>query len=216
MLRLTLGDPGRPVERVLAIGCHADDIEIGCGGTLLTLTRASAGVEVTWLVLAASGVREDEARASASAFLRDAGQADVRVHGFRESFLPSQLADVKEVFETLKDVAPDVVFTHSRHDLHQDHRVACELTWNTFRDHVILEYEIPKYDGDFGTPNLYVPLTDVVVDTKVGWLIEFFESQAGKHWFDAELFRSVMRLRGAECGTRHAEGFTARKLTLRT
>ena len=160
MLGFSLEALARPIERVLAIGCHADDIEIGCGGTLLALTRDRPGLAVTWVVLAAPGHRAAEAHASAQALLREAGTPDVRVHEFRDGFLPYVGGEVKEVFEKLKEVRPDLVFTHTRHDLHQDHRLACELTWNTFRDHLILEYEIPKYDGDLGSPNVFVPLEE--------------------------------------------------------
>ena len=211
MLGLSL-DNG--LERILAIGCHADDIEIGCGGTILTLTRALPGVHVTWLVLTGEGVRSEEARASAEAFLAAAGEADVRIHTLRESFLPYVGGAVKEAFESLKDVRPDVIFTHARDDLHQDHRLACELTWNTFRDHLVLEYEIPKYDGDIGQRNVFVPLTDDIVDEKLELLYRHFASQADKHWFDDELFRGLLRLRGMECATRYAEAFTCRKLRL--
>jgi LmbE family N-acetylglucosaminyl deacetylase len=198
---------------VLAIGSHADDIEIGCGGTLLALTR-SRPLHVTWVVIAASGSRADEARQSASAFLVDATQADVRVLEFRESFLPYVGGDVKEAFETFKDVEPDLILTHTRYDLHQDHRLACELTWNTFRNHLILEYEIPKFDGDIGVPNVFVPLEGELVDVKVQLISKHFQSQAAKHWFDEELLRALMRLRGMECATRYAEAFTCRKLSL--
>jgi LmbE family N-acetylglucosaminyl deacetylase len=214
MLGLSLKALARPIERVLAIGCHADDIEIGCGGTLMALTRASPGLTVTWVVLAAPGERAGEARASAQAFLEAAGDSDVRVHEFRDGFLPYVGGEVKEVFEGLKDVRPDLVFTHTRHDLHQDHRLACELAWNTFRDHLILEYEIPKYDGDLGSPNVFVPLDESLVEEKLRVLRDHYASQSGKHWFDDELFRGLMRLRGMESATRYAEAFTCRKLTL--
>lgn len=214
MLRLSLSSTSPPIDRVLAIGCHADDIEIGCGGTLLHLIRSHPGLHVTWVVLAASGMRGEEARASAAAFLRDAAGADVRVYDFRESFLPWTGAEVKDMIEGLKPSAPDVVFTHLRNDLHQDHRLVCELTWNTFRDHVILEYEIPKYDGDLGHPNVFVPLDRTVLDEKVDLIRTHFTSQEDKHWFDDELFRSVARLRGMESATRYAEAFVARKLAV--
>ena len=214
MLRLNLATAEPPVRRVLALGCHADDIEIGCGGTLLQLARSIADLHVTWVVLAASGVRADEARASAAAFLQNVSTADVQIHDFRESFLPSQAAEVKELFEGLKPVEPDLVLTHTRDDLHQDHRLACELTWNTFRDHLILEYEVPKYDGDLGRPNVFVPLLRDIVDEKVRLILEHFKSQAGKHWFDEEIFRSIARIRGVESATAHAEAFTGRKLRL--
>jgi LmbE family N-acetylglucosaminyl deacetylase len=212
MLELSLSDPG--IERILAVGCHADDIEIGCGGTLLALTRARPEVQVTWVVLTGSDERTREATASASAFLDAAERADVRVLGFRESFLPHQGSEVKEAFEGLKSTDPHLIFTHGRDDLHQDHRFACELTWNTFRDHLILEYEIPKYDGDLGAPNVFVPLDEPVVAEKVRLIGEHFGSQSGKHWFDEELFRSLLRIRGMEAATRYAEAFTCRKLRL--
>jgi LmbE family N-acetylglucosaminyl deacetylase len=212
MLELSLTT--RPVERVLAIGCHADDIEIGCGGTIRALTQSRPRLTVTWVVLAASGERAHEARAGAEAFLADAEVRDVRVHDFRDGFLPYSGGEVKAIFEALKSVAPDVVFTHTRHDLHQDHRLACELTWNTFRDHLVLEYEIPKYDGDLGQPNVFVPLSESQVDEKLGLIRDTYPSQAGRHWFDEELLRSLLRLRGMECATRYAEAFMCRKLVL--
>ena len=215
MHRLSLASADAPIDRVLAIGCHADDIEIGCGGTLLALTRASPGIHVTWVVLAAPGVRGEEARSAADAFLSGVGSATVHVHAFRDGFLPYVGGEVKEVFEGLKDVRPDLVLTHTRTDLHQDHRLACELTWNTFRDQLILEYEVPKYDGDLGSPNVFVPLDESLVDEKLRLLHTHYASQHGKHWFEDELFRGLMRLRGMESATRYAEAFTCRKLPLR-
>jgi LmbE family N-acetylglucosaminyl deacetylase len=214
MLDFSLATAAPAIKRVLAIGCHADDLEIGCGGTILTLTRMRPGLDVTWVVLAASGARAGEANASAEQFLAGAGATDVRIHDFRDGFLPYVGGAVKEIFEGLKDAEPDLVLTHTRHDLHQDHRLACELTWNTFRDHLILEYEIPKYDGDLGTPNVFVPLDDELVDLKLRLVRSGFPSQGGKHWFDDELLRSIMRLRGMECAARYAEAFTCRKLRL--
>jgi LmbE family N-acetylglucosaminyl deacetylase len=201
-----------PGERVLAIGCHADDIEIGCGATILSLLRETPGLAVTWVVLAASSERAEEARASANAFLAGAGDVDVQVHGFRDGFLPYVGGEVKEVFESLKDVRPDLVLTHTRDDLHQDHRLACELTWNTFRQHLILEYEVPKYDGDLGAPNVFVALDEGAVEAKLRLLREHYATQSSKHWFDDELFRGLMRIRGVESATRYAEAFTCRKL----
>jgi LmbE family N-acetylglucosaminyl deacetylase len=206
-----------PLRRVLAIGCHADDIEIGCGGTLLTLARSNPGLEVDWIVLAAPGARGDEARGSAAAFLDGVGTVRVEVHEFRDGFLPYLGGEVKDVFEELKGrVDPQVVFTHAGYDFHQDHRLACELTWNTFRNHVILEYEIPKVDGDLGRPNVFVPLSAAVVEDKLALLEEHFGSQSGKHWFDRETFLGLMRLRGMEAVApeRLAEAFTCRKLVL--
>jgi LmbE family N-acetylglucosaminyl deacetylase len=206
-----------PLRRVLAIGCHADDIEIGCGGTLLTLARANPGLEIDWIVLAAPGARRDEARASAAAFLDGVSTVRVEVHAFRDGFLPYLGGEVKDVFEELKGrVDPQVVFTHAGYDFHQDHRLACELTWNTFRNHLILEYEIPKVDGDLGRPNVFVPLSAGVVEDKLALLEEHFRSQSDKHWFDRETFLGLMRLRGMEAvaAERFAEAFTCRKTVL--
>jgi LmbE family N-acetylglucosaminyl deacetylase len=216
-VRLPLSDEGQPVTRVLAVGCHSDDIEIGCGATLLALTRSHPGVEVTWVVLGASGKRAAEARASAERFLESAARSEVIVHEFRDGYFPYVGAAVKDVFESLKKLLdPQLVLTHARFDLHQDHRLACELTWNTFRDHLILEYEVPKYDGDLGTPNLFVPVTRELVDEKARLLLETFETQGEKHWFDPDVFRGLMRLRGMESRSPsgYAEAFTCRKLSV--
>ena len=192
--------PAGPLRRVLAIGCHADDIEIGCGGTLLdadasrTRTSRSTGSCSRQRASAGRGAGERRRRSS-----RRAATARVEVHGFRDGFLPYGGREVKELFEELKGrVDPQVVLTHTRHDLHQDHRLACELTWNTFRNHLILEYEIPKFDGDLGRPNFFVPLSAAIVEEKVALLERHFPSQAGKHWFDRETFLGLMRLRGME------------------
>jgi LmbE family N-acetylglucosaminyl deacetylase len=210
--------PSAPLfRRVLALGSHSDDIEIGCGATLLALTRARPEVEVTWVVLGAEGRREQEARESANAFLAAARSSEVVVHGFRDGFFPYLGGDVKDVFEDLKGrLKPDLIFTHARHDLHQDHRLVCELTWNTWRNHLILEYEIPKYDGDLGTPNLFVPVVEETAREKVGLVLDAFESQSEKHWFDEELFLGLMRVRGMEgrSPSGYAEAFTCRKLSL--
>jgi LmbE family N-acetylglucosaminyl deacetylase len=209
--------PAEPLRRVLAIGCHADDIEIGCGGTLLALALANPQLEVDWVVLAAHGDREREARASAEAFLAGVATSRVEVHHFRDGFLPYVGGKVKDVFEGLKDrVDPQIVLTHAGYDFHQDHRLACELTWNTFRDHAILEYEIPKVDGDLGRPNVFVPLTADVVEEKLALIERHYPSQADRPWFDRETFLGLMRLRGMECVApeRYAEAFTARKTVL--
>jgi LmbE family N-acetylglucosaminyl deacetylase len=218
MLSLALSGGSEPLERVLAVGCHADDIEIGCGGALLTLTRALPGLEVTWLVLSAVDDREREARESAAAFLAGAAETSVEVHAFRDSFLPYLAAEVKEVFvELSRRVQPQVVFTHTREDFHQDHRFAWELTWSAFRDSIILEYEVPKVDGDLGRPNVYVPLLEAVAQEKIELLHRHFPSQTGRQWFDDDTFRGLMRLRGMEANAeeRFAEAFTCRKLPLR-
>jgi LmbE family N-acetylglucosaminyl deacetylase len=210
MLRLTAS-----ARSVLAIGCHSDDIEIGCGGTLLALLEANPELAVDWVVLAAPGERGAEARASAEAFMAGASDSRVEVHEFRDGFLPYVGGEVKDVFEALKGrVDPDLILTHTAHDAHQDHRLACELTWNTFRNHLVLEYEIPKYDGDLGRPNVYMPLSAEIADRKIALLEQHFRTQLGKHWFDGETFRGLMRLRGMESVSRYAEAFTARKLVL--
>jgi LmbE family N-acetylglucosaminyl deacetylase len=205
---------GAPLT-VLCLGAHADDIEIGCGGTLLALLASRPQTVVHWVVFSgAPGPRELEARESAKRFLRDAGGRHVAVHGFRDGFFPDEHTGIKERFETLKAaVSPDVVFTHYGADRHQDHRVIAELTWNTFRDHLILEYEIPKYDGDLGRPNVYMPLDETVVGAKVTHLLEAFPSQRAKHWFTEDLFRGLLRVRGVEAGgaARYAEAFHTRK-----
>jgi len=214
VLNLTAAEP---VRRVLAVGCHSDDIEIGCGGSILSLVRRNPELTIHWLVLSAPGSRGDEARASAEEFTAGAAHVTVEMHGFRDGFLPYVGAEVKELFEDLKArVDPQLVFTHAGYDLHQDHRLACELTWNTFRNHLILEYEIPKYDGDLGSPNVFVPLSPDIVDKKLALVERHFATQREKHWFDRETFVGLMRLRGMEAAasTRFAEGFTARKAVL--
>jgi LmbE family N-acetylglucosaminyl deacetylase len=208
---------GSPLGRLLAIGAHSDDLEIGCGGTVLALTRANPGLAVHWVVLAANGDRAAEARRSAETLLADAAERSVEVHEFRDGYLPHTAAAVKDTFEDLKArVAPDLVLTHTRDDLHQDHRLVCELTWNTFRDNVILEYEIPKWDGDVGRPNVYVPLEESVVQEKLELLGGHFDTQRGKDWYDVEVFRGLMRIRGMECRAQsgYAEAFVGRKLSL--
>jgi LmbE family N-acetylglucosaminyl deacetylase len=218
MRRLPLaGGSSEPLRRLLAVGAHADDLEIGCGGTILRLIRESPGLGVTWVVLAAAGGREAEARASAAAFLAGAGEVQVIVYGFRDGYLPHERGEVKDVFEELKGlVDPQLVLTHTSDDAHQDHRLVRELTWNTFRDHLILEYEIPKWDGDLGRPNVYIPLEEEIVARKVELLLEHFPSQATKHWYDEETFRALLRLRGLECASpsRYAEAFHGRKVVL--
>lgn len=200
--------------RVLALGCHSDDIEIGAGGTMLRLHEAYGDLEVHWVVLSAHGPRRDEARASADDLLPGAALT-VDLHEFRDGYFPYEGGRVKDVFEALKAAPmPDLILTHHRQDLHQDHRLVCELTWNTFRDHLILEYEIPKYDADLGQPNVFVPVTEAHARRKVEVLLRHFGSQRSKHWFTEDLFVGVMRLRGSECRspTGYAEAFHGRKL----
>jgi LmbE family N-acetylglucosaminyl deacetylase len=210
-------DPGRRKQNVLALGAHCDDIEIGCGGTMLRLA-ADPSNAITWVVFSSNAERAAEATRSMKAFLGDAPNRKIVLHEFRDGFLPWTGAEVKDAFEALKgDVQPDLVFTHYRDDLHQDHRLVNELTWNTFRDHLILEYEIPKWDGDFGQPNTFVPLDEEICARKCEILLDAYPTQAGKPWFTADLFRAVARIRGMECRApgKLAEAFYARKISLR-
>ena len=201
------------VRRVLCLGAHSDDIEIGCGGTVLRLIESSADIEIYWLVFSSNPSRAKEAERSARAFLRGVRKKTVVVKSFRDGFLPYIGAPVKECFEEIKAAfVPDLIFTHFRHDLHQDHRMVCELTWNTFRNHLILEYEIPKYDADLRSPNFFVPLTKALCRKKVSWLMRYFGTQRNKQWFSEDLFLGLLRLRGIEAATGHAEAFHCRKM----
>ena len=201
------------VKNVLCLGAHSDDIEIGCGGTLLKLVRDHPGLNIWWVVFSAEGGRSREARASAQAFLRGAAASKIIVRQFRGSYFPYQADRIKDYFErAIKPVfKPDLVFTHYRHDRHQDHRVLSDLAWNTFRNHLILEYEIPKYDGDIGNPNCFVRLDEELCRKKVSALCRFFQTQSNKHWFEEETFMGLLRLRGMECAARYAEAFYTRK-----
>jgi LmbE family N-acetylglucosaminyl deacetylase len=202
---------------LLCLGAHSDDIEIGVGATILTLIERGVQLEVKWCVLSGDGDREREARASAGDFLNGARKAEIEVLSFRDGFFPEHGEALKSWFETLRLRAnPDVIFTHFRDDAHQDHRQVCRLTWNTFRDHIILEYEIPKWDGDMGQPNVYVPVSAGTVGRKIDLLNWHFGSQRSKQWFDSETFLGLARLRGMECraSERYAEAFFARKLTI--
>jgi LmbE family N-acetylglucosaminyl deacetylase len=213
MLSLALNK--RP-RRILCIGAHCDDIEIGCGGTLLTFVE-DPGVSVDWVVFSSDPAREKEAGASAAAFLGGRSNHRVVVHRFRDGYFPSLAADIKDVFEQLKgSCKPDLVLTHHRGDFHQDHRVLGELAWNTFRDHLILEYEIPKYDGDLGRPNVFVPLPDAIHARKIELLMRHFASQQDKQWWSAETFNALMRLRGIECNapSGYAEAYYGPKVSL--
>jgi len=213
---LARGAGGAPV-RLLAIGAHSDDIEIGCGGTILKLIRQGSLAEVCWVVLTGENKRATEARQSAEAFLGDVPSRRVILKDFRDGFFPYDGAEIKLFFESLKaDFSPDMILTHQRSDLHQDHRVTSELTWNTFRDHLILEYEIPKYDGDMGAPNLFVPIDESVCREKIEHLMAHFGSQLPKRWFKDDLFSGLLRLRGMECNsqTSYAEAFYCRKAVL--
>ena len=207
----------RNVKRVLCLGAHSDDIEIGCGGTILRLLRETKNLEIYWLVFSSNAERAKEAEQSAKAFLEPIRKKTIAIKSFRDGFLPYIGAPVKEVFEELKKTfIPDLIFTHFRHDLHQDHRLLCELTWNTFRNHLILEYEIPKYDADLRSPNFFVPLEESVCQAKIKLLMRCFGTQRNKQWFSDDLFMGLMRIRGIEANlpTRFAEGFHCRKIVL--
>ena len=210
-----LGNPSSPVK-ILCLGAHSDDIEIGCGGTILHLAEKYPACELYWAVFSAIGQREQEAR-SAAALFGGARLKTALFKSFQDGFMPYTGSEVKAVFEReLKPISPDVVFTHNGRDAHQDHRLLSELSWNTFRNHLILEYEIPKYDGDLGRPNVFVSLTRDACEKKIHYLMEAFSSQQKKHWFEPETFLSLMRLRGMECASSsgYAEAFYSRKLVI--
>jgi LmbE family N-acetylglucosaminyl deacetylase len=210
MLRLAL--PPGPL-RLLCLGAHADDLEIGCGGTLLRLLAEHPKSRVDWVVFSGEGARQAEAEASARDFLEAAGERAVRLLGFRDGFFPSQWAEIKETFERLKgELDPTVVLTHWKDDAHQDHRTVAELTWNTWRRHLVLEYEIPKMEGDMGNPGVFVPLDDGIVRRKVDLLTKHFGTQRSKTWFSEETFRALLRLRGVNAGANWAEAFHCRRV----
>lgn len=218
MRNLSIPPPpeGRPL-RILALGAHCDDIEIGCGGMLLRLLSERPGSAVHWEVFASTPERGEEAHTSAAAFTDGAGEITVVVHAFRDGYLPDEWALIKDAFEKLKGgFDPDVVLTHHAQDAHQDHRTVAQLTWNTFRDHLVLEYEIPKYDGDLGQPNLLVPIGEATLERKIDLLMTHFPSQRDRQWFDPDVFRSIARLRGMEANAteRYAEAFYCRKTIL--
>ena len=207
---------GEPLK-ALFLGAHSDDIELGCGGTILSLLEQGQALEVWWVVFAASPARRLEAERSAEMFLRGAVKKEIIVRDFKESFFPYIASEIKTCFEELKrTISPDVVFTHFRDDLHQDHRLISELTWNTFRDHLILEYEIIKYDGGLGSPNVFVHLSEEACAKKMKYLMENFQSQRSHQWFTEETFRAILRLRGVESNApeKYAEAYYCRKIVL--
>lgn len=216
MLDLRFNLPGGRAPRLLFIGAHCDDIEIGCGGTLIELLEQYPGAQVYWVVLSSGEKRAEEARYAARLLLRGVKKANVVIKHFRGGYFPSEVAAIKDYFEELKAIEPDVVFSHCREDLHQDHRMVGELVWNTFRNHVILEYEVPKYDGGLGSPSVFVALSEGAVARKVDLLMTVFATQHDKQWFTPETFRGLMRLRGIECNapSGYAEAFYSRKLVL--
>lgn len=217
MIKLKLDVRTEGALRVLCLGSHSDDIEIGCGGTILRLIEQYPGCKFDWVVFSAIGVRKAEAQRGAESFVGSRRLERSLLKEFPDGFMPFVGAEVKAVFEELKQtISPDVIFAHHAKDAHQDHRLISELTWNTFRDHLILEYEIPKYDGDFGQPSVFVPLESEVCKTKVDYIMDTFQSQRTKRWFEESTFLSLMRLRGMECNapSGYAEAFYCRKLLL--
>lgn len=216
MLDVALNLPRGRAPVLLFLGAHCDDIEIGCGGTVLELLRRYPTARVHWVVLSSGGNRGAEARQAARRMLGKA-RAELFIKEFRGAYFPSEIVAIKDFFEALKrSVRPDVIFTHCRDELHQDHRITAELTWNTFRDHLILEYEIPKYDGGLGSPSVFMPLSAAVMKKKINVLMQVFKSQHAKHWFTPETFSGLARLRGIECNapSGYAEAFYVRKLVL--
>jgi len=215
MLKLNFAEKSNSFYHVLCLGAHCDDIEIGCGGTILKLIEKYPNLVFFWIVFSSNPQREQEAYESAKQFLKGAKVKKIAIANFRDGFLPFMAIEVKEVFESLKqEFQPDLIFTHCRHDLHQDHRLISDLTWNTFRNHLILEYEIPKYDGDLGNPNFFVHLDPSICRSKTQHILNSFQTQVGKQWFTEETFLSILRLRGIESNApeKYAEAFYCRKV----
>jgi LmbE family N-acetylglucosaminyl deacetylase len=217
MMRLAFDGRAAGELKILCLGCHSDDIEIGCGGSILRLAAERPDCTFYWVVFSAVAERADEAKQAVTRFVEPPRLKLATLKSFPDGFMPFVGADIKKVFEELKqELCPDLIFTHNRKDAHQDHRLISDLTWNTFRDHLILEYEIPKYDGDLGQPSVFMPLPREVCEKKIGIILDAFRSQENKHWFTRDTFLSLMRLRGMECNapSGHAEAFYGRKLTL--
>jgi len=217
LLGLDLNKRSRSNYKILCLGSHSDDIEIGCGGTVLRLTEAYKHLELYWVVFSSDEKRKLEAQKSANLFLKLAKKKTIQIRNFRTSFFPYEGLQIKEYFEQLKEeFSPDLIFTHYRCDLHQDHRVISDLTWNTYRNHLILEYEIPKYDGDLGSPNFFVHLDDLVCKKKIKYLLKTFQTQNNKQWFTEETFLGLSRVRGIESNApkKYAEAFYCRKLAI--
>ncbi|HEY3499875.1 MAG TPA: PIG-L deacetylase family protein [Polyangiaceae bacterium] len=217
MLRSAFGaGPTAPLS-VLCLGAHCDDVDIGCGATLLKLLGERPGSSVHWVTFASTPERERETRASAGDFLAGAAEARITVKAFRESYFPFIAPEIKDFFEELKrSTQPDVVFSHHRHDVHQDHKLLADLTWNTFRNHLILEYEIPKYEGDLGHPNLFVPVSRALAERKAELLCRHYATQKSRLWFRPETFLGLMSIRGVECQAEegYAEAFHLRKIVI--
>jgi LmbE family N-acetylglucosaminyl deacetylase len=217
MLKVSLAQKKESGYKILCLGAHCDDIEIGCGGTILKLIKDHPGIAFYWVIFSANQRRAREAYESADVFLEHAGAKNIIVENFRDGFFPYVGLEIKEFFEQLKQqFSPDLVFTHYRNDLHQDHRLISDLTWNTFRDHLILEYEVPKYDGDLGSPNFFVHMDEATCCRKTKYIIDSFKTQVKNQWFSEETFMSILRLRGIESNApdKYAEAFYCRKMVL--
>jgi LmbE family N-acetylglucosaminyl deacetylase len=215
MMKISFDKTDKSEYKILCLGAHCDDIEIGCAGTILKLIENYQNIILYWVVFCSDEQREQEAYASANLFLKEIQTKKVIIKNFRDGFLPFQGVEVKEFFEQLKrEFSPDIIFTHYRDDRHQDHRLISDLTWNTFRNHLILEYEIPKYDGDLGIPNFFVHLDEALCRRKIQYIQEAFLSQSNKQWFTEETFRSILRIRGIESNSlsKYAEAFYSRKM----
>jgi LmbE family N-acetylglucosaminyl deacetylase len=215
MQKISIFEDRSEPKKILALGAHADDIEIGCGGTILRLLEEDPATEVYWVVFGATGQRKTEAIKSANRFLANALRKEIVIKKFKDGYFPYIGTEIKDFFEELKrKYLPDLVLTHYREDLHQDHRLVSELTWNTFRNHLILEYEIAKYDGDLGAPNLFVHLNESIARKKNKIIMDCFKSQRDKSWFTEDTFSSILRLRGIECNApeRYAEAYYSRKV----
>jgi LmbE family N-acetylglucosaminyl deacetylase len=215
MLRVSFDGPSSALRNILCLGAHCDDIEIGCGATILRLLDENPGLKITWVVLSSTPQRRKEALNAAKLFLNDTNRHRVLVKNFHDSYFPYQGGKIKDFVNSLKsDRPPDLIFTHYRGDLHQDHRLVSELTWNAFRDHVVLEYEIPKYDGDLGSPNLFVEVSESLANQKIRNIMAAFQSQATKAWFTDDTFRALLRIRGIEAASKKkfAEAFYCRKM----
>jgi len=209
-------EQNRPL-RILCLGAHSDDLEIGCGGSILRLLEENPNTQIQWVVFSSNQERANEARTSADLFLANAGNKNIIIKDYRDAFFPYIGGAIEEYFEEIKrNINPNLIFTHCRNDLHQDHRLISELTWNTFRNHLIFEYEIIKYDGDLGIPNFFIPLTDKVCRRKIDYIFQCFETQGKRSWFTEDAFFSMMRIRGIESNApdKFAEAFYCRKMSI--
>jgi LmbE family N-acetylglucosaminyl deacetylase len=217
LLNLSFSNQSKSARKLLCLGAHSDDIEIGCGGTILRWIQEDPSLEVYWVVFSSNRERKKEASRSADLFLKGVRKKKVFIESFRDGFFPYQGAEIKEYFESVKkQVAPDIVLTHYRNDRHQDHRLISDLAWNTFRCEPILEYEIPKYDGDLGQPNFFVHLDETVCRKKIKNILDVFKTQTEKHWLTEDTLRAILRLRGVESHAeeKYAEAFYCRKMIL--